>query len=175
MKFLVNLAVSAARMCVGAALLILAAGIPAYFFECDRLTVAAAGEGTPSPLDIAGIYLDAGKISAASLIAKESGDFGEISGVVERQYSSHPQWVAAGGNEPFFEAYYSSVPETPARMSPAPLYSVLATSDNRKKLLDFLSQADSGLVKKFISMRGMNPVIFPPVYSSAGRRSKPPF
>ena len=168
MKFLVNLAVSAARMCVGAALLILAAGIPAYFFECDRLTVAAAGEGTPSPLDIAGIYLDAGKISAASLIAKESGDFGEISGVVERQYSSHPQWVAAGGNEPFFEAYYSSVPETPARMSPAPLYSVLATSDNRKKLLDFLSQADSGLVKKFISMRGMNPVIFPPVYSSAG-------
>lgn len=168
MKFLVNLAVSAARMGVGAALLILAAGIPAYFFECDRRTVAAAGEGTPSPLDIAGIYLDASKISTASLIAKESGTFGEISGAVEKQYSAHPQWVAAGGNEPFFEAYYSSVPETPARMSPAPLYSVLAASDSRKKLLDFLAQADSGLVKKFISMRGMNPAIFPPVYSSAG-------
>ncbi len=168
MKFLVNLAVSAARMGVGAALLILAAGIPAYFFECDRRTVAAAGEGTPSPLDIAGIYLDASKISTASLIAKESGTFGEISEAVEKQYSAHPQWVAAGGNEPFFEAYYSSVPETPARMSPAPLYSVLAASDSRKKLLDFLAQADSGLVKKFISMRGMNPVIFPPVYSSAG-------
>lgn len=168
MKFLVNLAVSAARMGVGAALLILAAGIPAYFFECDRRTVAAAGEGTPSPLDIAGIYLDASKISTASLIAKESGTFGEISEAVEKQYSAHPQWVAAGGNEPFFEAYYSSVPETPARMSPAPLYSVLAASDSRKKLLDFLAQADSGLVKKFISMRGMNPAIFPPVYSSAG-------
>ena len=168
MKFLVNLAISAARMGVGAALLILAAGIPAYFFECDRRTVAAAGEGTPSPLDIAGIYLDASKISTASLIAKESGTFGEISEAVEKQYSAHPQWVAAGGNEPFFEAYYSSVPETPARMSPAPLYSVLAASDSRKKLLDFLAQADSGLVKKFISMRGMNPVIFPPVYSSAG-------
>lgn len=168
MKFLVNLVVSAARMGVGAALLILAAGIPAYFFECDRRTVAAAGEGTPSPLDIAGIYLDASKISTASLIAKESGTFGEISEAVEKQYSAHPQWVAAGGNEPFFEAYYSSVPETPARMSPAPLYSVLAASDSRKKLLDFLAQADSGLVKKFISMRGMNPVIFPPVYSSAG-------
>lgn len=168
MKFLVNLAVSAARMGVGAALLILAAGIPAYFFECDRRTVAAAGEGTPSPLDIAGIYLDASKISTASLIAKESGTFGEIFEAVEKQYSAHPQWVAAGGNEPFFEAYYSSVPETPARMSPAPLYSVLAASDSRKKLLDFLAQADSGLVKKFISMRGMNPAIFPPVYSSAG-------
>ena len=168
MKFLVNLAVSAARMGVGAALLILAAGIPAYFFECDRRTVAAAGEGTPSPLDIAGIYLDASKISTASLIAKESGTFGEISEAVEKQYSAHPQWVAAGGHEPFFEAYYSSVPETPARMSPAPLYSVLAASDSRKKLLDFLAQADSGLVKKFISMRGMNPAIFPPVYSSAG-------
>ena len=168
MKFLVNLAVSAARMGVGAALLILAAGIPAYFFECDRRTVAAAGEGTPSPLDIAGIYLDASKISTASLIAKESGTFGEISEAVEKQYSAHPQWVAAGGNEPFFEAYYSSVPETPARMSPAPLYSVLAASDSRKKLLDFLAQADSGLVKKFISMRGMNPAIVPPVYSSAG-------
>lgn len=168
MKFLVNLAISAARMGVGAALLILAAGIPAYFFECDRRTVAAAGEGTPSPLDIAGIYLDASKISTASLIAKESGTFGEISEAVEKQYSAHPQWVAAGGNEPFFEAYYSSVPETPARMSPAPLYSVLAASDSRKKLLDFLAQADSGLVKKFISMRGMNPAIFPPVYSSAG-------
>lgn len=168
MKFLVNLVVSAARMGVGAALLILAAGIPAYFFECDRRTVAAAGEGTPSPLDIAGIYLDASKISTASLIAKESGTFGEISEAVEKQYSAHPQWVAAGGNEPFFEAYYSSVPETPARMSPAPLYSVLAASDSRKKLLDFLAQADSGLVKKFISMRGMNPAIFPPVYSSAG-------
>lgn len=168
MKFLVNLAVSAARMGVGAALLILAAGIPAYFFECDRRTVAAAGEGTPSPLDIAGIYLDASKISTASLIAKESGTLGEISEAVEKQYSAHPQWVAAGGNEPFFEAYYSSVPETPARMSPAPLYSVLAASDSRKKLLDFLAQADSGLVKKFISMRGMNPAIFPPVYSSAG-------
>lgn len=168
MKFLVNLAVSAARMGVGAALLILAAGIPAYFFECDRRTVAAAGEETPSPLDIAGIYLDASKISTASLIAKESGTFGEISEAVEKQYSAHPQWVAAGGNEPFFEAYYSSVPETPARMSPAPLYSVLAASDSRKKLLDFLAQADSGLVKKFISMRGMNPAIFPPVYSSAG-------
>ena len=155
-------------MGVGAALLILAAGIPAYFFECDRRTVAAAGEGTPSPLDIAGIYLDASKISTASLIAKESGTFGEISEAVEKQYSAHPQWVAAGGNEPFFEAYYSSVPETPARMSPAPLYSVLAASDSRKKLLDFLAQADSGLVKKFISMRGMNPAIFPPVYSSAG-------
>lgn len=155
-------------MGVGAALLILAAGIPAYFFECDRRTVAAAGEGTPSPLDIAGIYLDASKISTASLIAKESGTFGEISEAVEKQYSAHPQWVAAGGNEPFFEAYYSSVPETPARMSPAPLYSVLAASDSRKKLLDFLVQADSGLVKKFISMRGMNPAIFPPVYSSAG-------
>ena len=168
MKFLVNLAVSAARMGVGAALLILAAGIPAYFFECDRRTVAAAGEGTPSPLDIAGIYLDASKISTASLIANVSGTFGEISEAVEKQYSAHPQWVAAGGNEPFFEAYYSSVPETPARMSPAPLYSVLAASDSRKKLLDFLAQADSGLVKKFISMRGMNPAIFPPVYSSAG-------
>lgn len=155
-------------MGVGAALLILAAGIPAYFFECDRRTVAAAGEGTPSPLDIAGIYLDASKISTASLIAKESGTFGEISEAVEKQYSAHPQWLAAGGNEPFFEAYYSSVPETPARMSPAPLYSVLAASDSRKKLLDFLAQADSGLVKKFISMRGMNPAIFPPVYSSAG-------
>ena len=168
MKFLVNLAVSAARMCAGAALLILAAGIPAYFSECDRLTVFAAGAGTPSPLDIARIYLDASKLSAASLIAKESGTYGEISGAVERQYSLHPQWVAAGGSEPFFEAYYSSVPETPARMSPAPLYSVLSSSDSRKKLLDFLSQADSGLVKKFISMRGMSPVVFPPVYSSAG-------
>lgn len=117
------------------------------FFECDRLTVAAAGEGTPSPLDIAGIYLDAGKISAASLIAKESGDFGEISGVVERQYSSHPQWVAAGGNEPFFEAYYSSVPETPARMSPAPLYSVLATSDNRKSCSIFSPRRTVGSSK----------------------------
>ena len=53
-------------------------------------------------------------------------------------------------------------------MAPVPLYSVLATVDGRKKMLDFLSQTDGGLVKKFISMRDLNPVMFPPVYSSAG-------
>lgn len=168
MNFIVNFVVSATRMCIGAALLLLAAGIPAYFCECGRETVAAAGAGTPQPLAIAKIYLDAAKLSTAALIAKESGEYDKISGAVEKLYASNPQWIPAGGNEPFFEAFYSSLAESPRAMAPVPLYSVLATADGRKKMLDFLSQTDGGLVKKFISMRDLNPVMFPPVYSSAG-------
>ena len=106
MNFIVNFVVSATRMCIGAALLLLAAGIPAYFCECGRETVAAAGAGTPQPLAIAKIYLDAAKLSTASLIAKESGEYDNISGAVEKLYASNPQWIPAGGNEPFFEAFY---------------------------------------------------------------------
>ena len=138
MNFIVNFVVSATRMCVGAALLLLAAGIPAYFCECGRETVAAAGAGTPQPLAIAKIYLDAAKLSTASLIAKESGEYDNISGAVEKLYASNPQWISAGGNEPFFEAFYSSLAESPRAMAPVPLYSVLATADGRKKMLDFL-------------------------------------
>ena len=168
MNFIVNFVVSATRMCIGAALLLLAAGIPAYFCECGRETVAAAGIGTPQPLAISKIYLDAAKLSTAALIAKESGEYDKISGAVEKLYSTNPQWIPAGGNEPFFEAFYSSLAESPRAMAPVPLYSVLATADGRKKMLDFLSQTDGGLVKKFISMRDLNSVMFPPVYSSAG-------
>lgn len=168
MKFTANLIISALRMFLGLVLLILAAGVPAYFTECGRETVVAAGVGTPSDLAIAKIYLDAAKLSPAMLVAETSGQGAPVEESVKKLYEAHPQWIPAGGDEPFFEAFYSSLFDASSRQTQVGIYSILSTEDNRKKLLDFLSQAETGLVKKFISMRDLNTVIFPPAYSSAG-------
>ena len=70
---------SVARLAFSGVFLVCAASIPAYFAECGRKTVSAAGFDTPSPRDISKIYLDSAKISPALEIARAAG----LAGLVE--------------------------------------------------------------------------------------------
>lgn len=168
MNFFVNFIKSALRATLGVAILLFAAGIPAHFVETSKEAVVAAGVDTQSAYSIAQIYLDAAKISSAELLLKADGASKDVMSRFEAIYDSHPQWIVSGGDEPFFATFYSTISDAEKASAPVAVYPILSTSDARKKLLDFLSQADLGIVKKIISMRTLNTLLIPPVYTSAG-------
>lgn len=169
MRFLGNFIVSFLRLVAGLCVLLLATGIPAYFVAVDDKAVLSAGKGTPSPTDVARIYFDGAKLSTAMLVCGASGEASELESAVESLYKTHPNWKIAGGDEPFFDAFQSTlITKGSQREQSFSVYSILSLGENRKKLLDFLSQSQTGLVGKFIELRKMTSVILPPVYTSAG-------
>lgn len=159
---------SVARLAFSGVFLVCAASIPAYFAECGRKTVSAAGFGTPSPLDISKIYLDSAKISPALEIARAAGLAGLVEPAATAFYAEHPQWLPFGGKSPVLEAFYKSLPESERVVAPVALYSVLATHDVRAKLAQYLLESENGLVRKLLSLRTLNTAMFPPAYTSAG-------
>lgn len=167
MRFFINFIKSVIRMAVGVCILLVSASIPAYFMSVDRVAVVAAGSGTATPEDVARIYLDNAKLSTAILIANCAGGKSDIAKQAEVLFAKHPNWIPAGGDEPFFDAFYSTISPNPS-VSSEPLYNILALSDNRKKLMDFLSQTQTGLVRKFVELRSLNSTLLPPVFTSAG-------
>lgn len=174
MRFFINFIKSVIRMAVGVCILLVSASIPAYFMSVDRVAVVAAGSGTATPEDVARIYLDNAKLSTAILIANCAGGKSDIAKQAEVLFAKHPNWIPAGGDEPFFDAFYSTISPNPS-VSSEPLYNILALSDNRKKLMDFLSQTQTGLVRKFVELRSLNSTLLPPVFTSAGLRWRPLF
>ena len=168
MRFFANFITSILRLAAGVFALLVAAGVPAYFVAVDKEAVVAAGAGTPTPLDLARVYFDASKFSTALLAAGAAAEDDKISKEVEAVYALHPKWAAAGGDDPYFDAFLSTVPREYSSKSGVKVYSVLSLGENRKKLLEFLSQTDSGFVKKIISLRGMTSSVLPAVYTSAG-------
>ncbi len=162
-----NFAVSFARLAAGLLVLFAAASVPSYFIFADKEAVVAAGEGTASPLSIAKIYFDAGKISAALLAADAAAEGEELHKAAEEVYSKRPAWRVCGGDEPFFDAFLSTI-HGGGKGGPGSVYSILSLGENRAKLLAFLSQSQSGLVAKFIDARKMPSSLLPPVYTSAG-------
>ena len=169
MRFFINFFISLLRLVAGVIILILASGIPAYFVSVDKNAVVSAGKKTSMPIDVARIYFDGAKLSTAMLIVSASGESSELKSAVDSLYRSHPNWKIAGGDEPFFDAYQSTlISKGSQREDGYCVYSILSLGENRKKLLDFLTQSQSGLVGKFIALRKMTSVILPPVYTSAG-------
>ncbi len=156
---------------MGVFLLLLAASIPAYFVSVDKEAVVASGKlkSATTPLSIAKIYFDGAKFSTAILIESTATDSDALKKSAESIYKTQPTWRIAGGDEPFFDAFQSTIfSEKSNGQSYTTLYSILALEENRKKLLDFLSHSKSGLVGKFIELRKMSFALLPPVFSSAG-------
>lgn len=168
MRFFANFILSIIRLAAGILILLFAAGIPAYFVSVDKDAVIAAGRDTPMPINLARIYFDGAKLSTAMLVARAAAEDSELSQAVETLYKEHPQWIIAGGDEPFFDAFASTLTTKIGFLDRYKMYSILSLGENRKKLLDFLSQTQSGLVKKFIELRKMTSSILPAVYTSAG-------
>jgi len=168
MRFISNLTVSLLRLAAGLCILLFSAGIPSYFTAVDKAAVSAAGKDTTKPADVARIYFDAAKISTALMVARTSGDSKDFGKTAEKLYREHPNWLAAGGDEPFFDAFYSSLSDGAGSKNGYSVYSVLSASDIRAKLLIFLSQTQSGLVRSFLDLRKMTSSLLPPVFTSAG-------
>ena len=168
MRILKNFIFCLARLALGAGLLLFAAGIPAYFTAVDKYCVTAANSSSDiSVSKLAQIYLDAAKISSAVMVSSSIGDSQSIEPQAKELYSKHPQWIAGGGDDPFFEAFYSSVDDGNAG-APQRVYPLLSTEANRSKLVEFLSQSNQALVGRVLALRDLNSVLLPPVYSSAG-------
>ncbi len=147
-------------------MLFLAAAIPAYFASVDREVLVAASAGTPTPSFLAGVYMDGAKVSAAALLADSAPDAKDVAERAAALYKAHPKWIPAGGDEPYFEAFYFSS-GLPADKNPN-VYHIMSVDERRKKLLGFLKESGTPLVKKFLEMRSIESYLLPPVYSSAG-------
>lgn len=169
MAFILNFIKSLTRLFVGLVVLVCAAGIPAYFVSVDGRVVESAGEKTRSPQDLARLYIDSVKLSTAKLISESCGGDKNIDAQIAELYKDHPRWLAAGGDEPFFDAFYSSLDKNISSLkSPEKIYSLLSTQDTRGKLLNFLRQSNSPFVAKILKLRSINSTILPPVFTSAG-------
>ena len=119
MRFFLNFIKSTIRMAVGACILLVSAAIPVYFISVDKVAVVAAGNGTATPEDVARIYLDNAKLTTAILISDCAGLKSDVGNQARALFEKHPNWIPAGGDEPFFEAFYIGgallPPKTPAR------------------------------------------------------------
>ncbi len=155
------------RLLVGLAVLSAAAGIPAYFTSVDKSAVVAAGKGTPTPVDLARLYLDSSKISAAVVLADAAAEGDAISKDVSEAYKKHPSWRIAGGDAPYFSAFLSTIDASKYGGGTA-VYGILSLGENRAKLLEFLSETQSEFVKRILALRGMTSALLPPVFGSAG-------
>ena len=138
MYFIANFTTSLIRFAVGCAVLLLAASIPVYFVSIDKEVLLSASKGTQTPSSLANVYIDGAKISAATLIANADGDAQEIIKQADALYKSHPKWIPAGGDEPFFEAFYFSI-GLPSDKTPK-VYWIMSLEERRKKLLEFLNR-----------------------------------
>ena len=164
--FIVKRIVSVLTMAMGGAIAFLACSVPAYFTSVDRHVVAAAGVGTKSLEDIAMFSLDETQVSTAKIIADVSVSAEKITNAVEKALKENPSWRIAGGDEPFFDIFCSSV-EIP-KQDFIPVYKTLAARENRKKLFNFLAQSKNAGVKKILVQKDLNSVMLPPSYSAAG-------
>ncbi len=149
-------------------MLIAAAASPAHFVATDKAAVVAAGAGTTSPIDLSRVFLDGAKLSSAVLAAEAAAELDSVSPAIEAVYTEHPSWRVSGGDEPFFGAYLSTLSPEYSKIKNRKVYEILSLGENRKKLLEFLSESSSGIVKKFISLRSLNTTLLPPVFTSAG-------
>lgn len=149
-------------------MLVAAAAIPAHFVATDKAAVVAAGAGTTSPIDLSRVFLDGAKLSSAVLAAEAAAELDSVSPAIEAVYTEHPSWRVSGGDEPFFGAYLSTLSPEYSKIKNRKVYEILSLGENRKKLLEFLSESSSGIVKKFISLRSLNTTLLPPVFTSAG-------
>jgi len=168
MRFFKNLLISLTRLLLGVILLCVAAGVPAYFTAVDKNCVVASNTDKDiSAPKLSQLYLDAAKVSASVLVAESAGDYESISSNVKKLYLEHPNWIAGGGDDPFFEMFFSSL-DSGRAAAPQVVYPLLSTEVNRRKLQDFLSQSNNNLVNKILSLRDLNSTLLPPVYTSAG-------
>ena len=168
MRTFANITTSLLRLLLGLAMLVAAAAIPAHFVATDKAAVVAAGAGTTSPIDLSRVFLDGAKLSSAVLAAEAAAELDSVSPAIEAVYTEHPSWRVSGGDEPFFGAYLSTLSPEYSKIKNRKVYEILSLGENRKKLLEFLSESSSGIVKKFISLRSLNTTLLPPVFTSAG-------
>ncbi len=168
MHSIANLTTSLIRFFAGLFVLMIAASIPAYFTSVDKEAVVSAGKDGVSAMAVSRVYFDASKLSSAVLIADAAGEGNEIKKEVESIFNERENLKIAGGDEPFFDAYLSTLSPIGKSVRDWSLYSILSLGENRKKLLNYLSHSRSGLVGKFIGLRKMPSSLLPPVYTSAG-------
>ena len=164
--FIIKRTVSVLTVAMGLAIAFLACSIPAYFTSVDRHVVAAAGEGSKTIEDIALFFLNGTHVSTATKLAEVSVSAEKITDAVDSVLKANPSWRVAGGDEPFFDIFCSSV-EIP-KQDFIPVYKTLAARENRKKLFNFLAQSKNIGVKKILSQQNLNSVLLPPSYSAAG-------
>lgn len=167
MAFYKNLVRAFSRVLVGLVLIVLASGICARFTSVDWRVLLSCENPARAPRAVARIYLENAKLSSASLLSEAGGVGAEFSKQINALFGEHKSWIPAGGDEPFFAAFYSTLDKRPATTS-VKLYSLLSTSDNREKLLNYLSQSGNIFVGKILSLRSLNSTLIPPVYTSAG-------
>ena len=163
---------SALRQCVsvltaaaGAAVLFLAASVPAYFTAVDRHAVAASGRGTPSAAFSARLALDSAAVSTALILADCAPDAQSVKDAAAELLKQNPSWAAFGGDAPFFSVF---LPEAKKAGRFVPAYKYMASSVARKRIFAALGESKSGIVKDLISLRNLNTTLLPPSYSSAG-------
>ena len=157
-----------ARIAAGVAFFCAALSLPVYFFGTDCALLDAAGNFKDSPAKVVKAYLDTSKPSVAMFLASATDLSDETFSAAEKSFKKNPKMRAAGGDEPFFEAFYSTLGIDPSAPKQSCFYEILALTEHRKKLYEFLAQSDFETVRRIIALRDMNPSIFPPVSSAAG-------
>ncbi|WOO41632.1 hypothetical protein [Rubellicoccus peritrichatus] len=66
----------------------------------------------------------------------------------------HPDFRFSGGPSPFFEAFYATLPQPPkADSNSIPVAGLLASSNNRESLLNFLEASNDPTVREIINTR----------------------
>ncbi len=157
-----------ARMCAGLALFLFALALPVYFSAVDRSILDTFAKTSLTAEKSKQIYLDSAKPSIALRISSCIPDSEDTKKLVEAIYQEKPSWRLAGGNEPFFDAFSSSLGISKSENAHTSFYELLVLKEYRSKLLQFLNQSDFALVKKTLSLRDVNTSTLPAAYTAAG-------
>ena len=150
----------------GCAIVFLASSIPSYFTTVDKYVVAAAGNDGKSFKDVALLSLDNAQVSTALIFAKCMVDANSVEKPAREILAENPIWSLSGGDCPFYEAFCSTLSLPKGDF--IPVFDVLASRENRNKLVEFLSQTKNAFVRKILDLRSLNTTMLPPAYTSAG-------
>ncbi len=150
----------------GCVILFLACSIPVYFTSIDKHIISTAGKSTKTLEDVAMLTLDSSQVSTALIFSQSVNMPEPFVESAKRLLKKYPVWRVSGGDSPFFETFCSTIDLPKGDF--VPVYDVLASRENRKKMTEFLKQSKNAGVKKILEMRNLNTVMLPPAYTNAG-------
>jgi len=146
--------------------------VPVHFGAQSRVVMEAAGSGTPSLRERARDYLDLGRIGPAELVLA-AGDEGSLHPAVrmrtERIVENNPVYRVTGGPAPYVEQFLKEAPRPPKPDAEPSFITLLAGSDNRADMAEFLEGSSKPAVEAILSSRQMTGLAqFMPVGTAGG-------
>jgi len=148
--------------------------MPAPFGAVDQATLRYAGWGSEKVSERARLLMDFNKTGAAERLAQalpdeaDAGARAEILAQVQAVEAENPQYRITGGAAPYFEQWLQGAPQQPADGSASVMH-LLASSANRRDLLEFLSGTGNPAVRQLLETRRMTGTAhFLPVGTAGG-------